>query len=393
MIVVLTAGFFGCNSGNGHGVQKVVRGPFHIKVHAIGQLKSSASLLIGCPSVRRTWRYTIAYMAPEGKEVKADERVLGFDTKELMEKFQVKQSELATAKQELERTRLVEQETLDGLVLQTTETRVNLEKSRQMASQPEDLSARNDVKKAKMDLELAELQAELTHSRMLNQKSGMGTRIRALESKIKQLENEVSDLQSSIERMQVKAPKPGMVVYAQDWRGRKKAVGDNTWMGDTIIELPDLSKMEVAAVVPEPQAGKVKEGLTAEIRLDSNPDKLYSGKVKSLGRIFRTKSDDQPSVVFDAVIEISDPDPQLMRPGMAAGADIIISSKQDVVQIPESAIIYDEKGMFVKKKSFTGSSRVPVTIGVRSGGMVEVLSGLQEGDRILVKAGQNGEKE
>lgn len=151
--------------------------------------------------------------------------------------------------------------------------------------------------------------------------------------------------------------------------------------------------MEVAAVVPEPQAGKVKKGLSAEIRLDSNPDKVYNGKVKSLGRIFREKSHDQPAIVFDAVIEVLDANPEQMRPGMAAGVDIIIDSKEDVLQVPESAIRYHEKGMFVLKKTFTGSKRVPVTIGVRSSGMVEVLKGLKEGDRIVIRTGGNGEQQ
>jgi len=78
---------------------------------------------------------------------------------------------------------------------------------------------------------------------------------------------------------------------------------------------------------------------------------------------------------------------------MAAGVDIIIESRQNVLQVPEDAIIYHEKGMFVLKKSFTGTKRIPVTIGVRSSGMVEILKGLQEGDRIVIRSGQNGEKQ
>ena len=103
-----------------------------------------------------------------------------------------------------------------------------------------------------------------------------------------------------------------------------------------------------------------------------------------MGRIFRTKSSDQPSIVFDAVISIDDPDPELMLPGMAAGVDIIVSSKENVLQVPEAAIIYLEDGLFVWKKDFLGKKMVAVTTGTRSGGMVEILEGLKENDRLVI---------
>jgi multidrug efflux pump subunit AcrA (membrane-fusion protein) len=367
ILLILILGNLSCSGSKGQRVIKVEKGPFHMIIHANGQLKSSVSTRIGPPFVRRMWRYTISFMIPEGKEVNAGTPILGFDTKELKEKWQIKSSELETAKKELERSRLVEQEKSDTLSLQLAETKVKSGKAQQQAQQPEDLVALNEVKKLQMDLELAQLQEKLTDSRIKNQKSGMQTRINALESKIKRLNNEVNLLKTDIGRLRINAPKAGIIVYKANWRGRKKAVGDTCWVGEKILELPDLTQMEVAAVIPEPQAGKVKEGQAVEFRLDSNPDKVYKGTVKKLGRIFRTKSHDQPAIVFDATIAVLNSNPEHMRPGMAASVDIIIDSKEDTLQIPEQAIVYHEKGLFVMKKTFTGSKRVPITIGARSG--------------------------
>ncbi|MCP4213206.1 MAG: HlyD family efflux transporter periplasmic adaptor subunit, partial [bacterium] len=189
------------------------------------------------------------------------------------------------------------------------------------------------------------------------------------------------------------APKKGIVVYSPDWNGRKKAVGDRCWMGSAIMELPNLEKMDVAIVIPEPVAGKVKEGLAAEIRLDSNPDRIFKGKVKELGRIFRAKSHEQPAVVFDAKISIDDPDTDSMRPGMAASVDIIINSRKNVLQVPEAAIVYGPKGAHVMKETFTGSKMVPVFIGASSGGMVEILEGLKEDDTVIIPEKGNGENQ
>ena len=389
--LIICVFFVSCSNSREYRVVKVIKGPFHIKVHANGQLKSSASYYIGCPSVRRYWNYMISFMAPEGKEVKPGEPVLGFDARQLQERFMLKSSELETAKNELAKILLVEQEQKDNFILQSEEARVKEENAKLKAQTPEELTALNELKKLKMEYELATLNRELSLNRVKNQNVGMETRINAQQNIVKRLETEVAELQLSIAKMRIAAPRAGIIVYTVDWNGKKKNVGDRTWIGESVMELPDLSRMEVAAVIPEPEAGKIKTGLDAEIRLDSNPDRVFNGKITSLGRIFRTKSAEQPSVVFDAAITINDPDPEKMRPGMAAGVDIIISSKANVLQVPENTIIYREEGLFVLKKNLTGKQTAKVTLGARSGGMVEVLSGLEENDRVMIMTGGNGE--
>jgi HlyD family secretion protein len=382
LIILITAVGSGSQESR---VVSVKKGPFLIKVHAVGQLESAASIYIGCPPIRQLWNYTISFMAPEGKSVKQGDLILGFDNKELQEKLMLKQSELETAKKELEKIRLVEQETKDNLILNIAEAQMRGKKARQKTLQPDDVIALNELKKNRMDLELAEMQVRLFRSRVQNQNQRMKTLLSTQESKIKELESQVSEYRQAIEALSVKAPRAGMVVYAVDWNGKKKNVGDRCWIGSKILEMPDLNQMQVAAAIPEPEAGKIKEGLSVEIRLDSNPDRVFNGKIKSMSRIFRTKSYDQPAIVFDVTIDIQDPDPESMRPGMAAGVDIIVSSKENILQVPESAIIYHEAGLLVRKKSFFGKKMVPVTLGVRSGGMVEVLTGLKENDRVIIE--------
>jgi HlyD family secretion protein len=140
------------------------------------------------------------------------------------------------------------------------------------------------------------------------------------------------------------------------------------------------------AVILEVQAGRIQTGQSTEVRLDSNPDRVYKGVVTSLGRVFRIKSDSQPAIVFDAVIDLSESDPGLMRPGMAAGVDIIVSSKKDVLQLPEAAVVYNERGAAVWKKGPISRTLTPVALGVRSGGMVEILSGLAENDAVIIRS-------
>lgn len=375
-----------CSRSGKYRIVKVVRGPLDMKIHATGQLQSAASFFIGCPSIERMWQYTISFMAPEGRSVKAGDLILSFDPRELSQRLQLKQSELDTGKKELERIRLQEQQTLEDYILQAEEAKVTQQKAKQKADYPEDLIAQNELAKRKMELELANLQEQLAESRVANQTSGMKTRIHVQESRVRALQDQVDRLERDLQKMNRTAPKAGMVVYTPDWDGKKKAVGDSTWMGNTILELPDLSRMQVKAVILESQAGRIQAGQKAEVRLDANPDRVFKGTVVSLGRIFRIKSDSQPAIVFDAVIDLTESDPGTMRPGMAAGVDITVSSKDKVLQVAEAALVYQEKGIAVRKKSLFSETLTPVKIGARSSGMAEVLGGLSEGDAVVIRA-------
>jgi HlyD family secretion protein len=371
-------------------VVKVVKAPLDIKVHATGQLQSAASFFVGCPSVERVWQYTISFMAPEGQAVKEGDMILSFDAREIMQRLQVKQSDLDTALKELQRMRLTEQQSKESLALQYEQGKVNKQKAVRKADYPEDLIAPMELQKRKMELELTDLQEKLAEKRLANQISGMASRIQVQESKVRLLEAQVGRLQRDAQAMNVLAPKAGLVVYTPNWNGKKHVVGDTCWFGETILELPDLGRMQMKAVILEVQAGRVKIGQPAEVRLDSNPDRVYKGMITSLGRVFRVKSDSQPAIVFDAVIDLSESDPELMRPGMAAGVNITVSSKNDVLQVPDAAIVYSEKGAAVWKKGVLSKDLTPVTLGARSAGMVEILSGLAVNDSIVILSGAAG---
>ncbi|HYA48394.1 MAG TPA: HlyD family efflux transporter periplasmic adaptor subunit [Burkholderiales bacterium] len=391
LAVVCALALVSCSrSGSKTRTVKVVKAAFDTKVHATGQLQSAASFYVGCPSVERVWQYTISFMAPEGKAVKEGDMVLSFDAREITQRLQLKQSELDTGLKELSRMRLTEAQTKEDLALKCEEEKVNKQKAVRKADYPEGLIAPMDLAKRKMELELADLQEQLADKRFSNQISGMSSRIQVQESKVRLLQAEVDRLMRDIQKMNVLAPKAGLVVYTPNWDGKKHVVGDTCWFGETIVELPDLARMQMKAVVLEVQAGRVAVGQPAEVRLDSNPDRVYKGVVSSLGRVFRVKSDSQPAIVFDAVIDLSESDPGLMRPGMAAGVNITVSSRKGVLQLPEAAIVYGDKGAAVWRKSVFSQELAPVKTGDRSAGMVEILSGLAENDAVVIRSAAAG---
>jgi len=362
----------------------VKRGPFATVVEANGELQSSRSVTISCPKIPHMWDFSVSFLVPEGSEVKEGQPLIGFDAKKLNDRLALRQSALASNKKELEKIKLVEQEALERDVLALSEAEVDVAKFRRKLQTPPELVAHLELRKHRFDLELAEGRFELAQSRLNNQREKMVSRVSGKESQVNMISREVETLKKHIEMMTVKAPKSGMVVYRK-WGDGKLARGDTVWLGRPLLDLPDLTKMEVAAVIAERDAGRVAVGQKVNVRLDANPDKTFEGTVESLGTIFRHKSRDKPSIVFDAIVRVETPDPDLIKPGMAARLEILVEQDEDVLQIPEHLIGYDEGGAHVKLYGALGkTTRRAVTMGRRSAGVVEISEGLQENDRILV---------
>ena len=105
---------------------------------------------------------------------------------------------------------------------------------------------------------------------------------------------------------------------------------------------------------------------------------------EQLGKLFHTKSADVPTMVFDALIAIDEPDTELMRPGMAASVEILAPVDEPVIQIPESAVTVTEAGPTVWVERDGSSERVAVVLGPRWEGRVVVTEGLEEGDLVKV---------
>ncbi len=365
--------------------QRVRKTRLTFRVKATGQLASAASLTISPPLVPYMWDYTVTQLAPEGKSVAVGQPLVSFDAKKLAERAQLKSAELAEAEKELEKVKLEEQERLDGLLLQQADQAMKEAKAARKLEVPPDLLARLELEKNRLDYDLAREESRLIAAQIEVQKINLEAQVQAARNKVERTRRELATTQDSIRRLNVQAPRAGFLVYVPGWNGKKVAQGDNVWFGQNILEIADLTKMRVDAVIPEPDAAVVRAAQSVEIRLAANPDRLFHGRIQSLGRIFRTKSYDKPSMVFDAVVAIDKPDPEIMRPGMAADIVVLATSSEPVPVVPEEAVHFTTQGPRVTvRRDGEGAREVPVKLGRRSPPMVEVLAGLAEGDEVIV---------
>ena len=144
----------------------------------------------------------------------------------------------------------------------------------------------------------------------------------------------------------------------------------------------DLDKVWVMAAVFEHDLAGLRSGEEASITVDAYPEQTFRGKVTYVGSEI-----DRANRTVQARIEVPNPR-HMLKPGMFAHAAIAVSEARHVLVVPESAVfdVAGEKVVFVA----SGAGQYVahrVQLGTSAGGMVEVISGVRENDRVVSRGG------
>jgi HlyD family secretion protein len=360
----------------------VERGDLVLTVEVDGELEAVRSREIGPPSVTEV-EFKIAFMSPEGTEVKQGEPVLRFDTEAL-------ERQLAQKKAEYEEARTkVEQKTLDlrmrrlALEEQIAQAKAALGKARLKAEVPPEVQKRIEYEKALLvqkgcERDLENLLAELEITEAL-----VGAELRSLVGQRDRAHGRVEALESSIEKMTVAAPQDGIVVYRTNWQGEKKKVGDSTWFGEVILGIPDLAEMKGDGFVDEADGGPIEEGQPVTVRLEARPDFDLQGRVARIGRTVQRRSWRTPLTGFRVELALEKTDPTFMRPAMRFRGEIETARLPGLLLVPREAVfLRDDRTVVWARRGWGRWKEVEVTLGRSNDRMVEVVSGLSEGDRV-----------
>lgn len=160
--------------------------------------------------------------------------------------------------------------------------------------------------------------------------------------------------------------------------------GQTVTTNDAVIVLSD--RLIVKAQVDETDIGKVKLGQPATVSLDAYPEVRVKAKVDHIAYESKIVS----NVTIYEVDILPEIVPEVFRSGMSAGVKIVEKSKKDVLLIPVNAVQRGKKGSYVLLKPKRGEASVKraVELGISDDRNVEVISGLEQGDKILVKIGK-----
>ncbi|MFZ1135608.1 MAG: efflux RND transporter periplasmic adaptor subunit [Candidatus Korobacteraceae bacterium] len=152
-----------------------------------------------------------------------------------------------------------------------------------------------------------------------------------------------------------------------------------------VMTIGDTSEVYVKGKVDESDIGKVYLGQPARIRVETFKDKTFTGHVTKISPMGVEKDN---VTTFEVRVSINNPGGEL-KAEMTANAEIILDEHKNVLMIPEGAILYDKDKKASTEvpdpKGKEGKRKVALTIGISNGAKTEVLSGVKEGDQVVLQ--------
>ncbi len=178
-----------------------------------------------------------------------------------------------------------------------------------------------------------------------------------------------------LSKTQIRAPFEGVVGL------REVSPGDYVNIGQALVDLVRLDPIEVNFSVPEIELGRLAVGQKVNLQVDAYPDEKFVGEIVAIAPTIDAAG---RSATLRARVSNSG---LKLRPGLFARVQIVFSTNPQALMIPEEAIWPqgEQKMVFVVNDGV--AKLVPVTLGTREPGQVEVVTGLKVGDEV-VTAGQ-----
>jgi HlyD family secretion protein len=217
--------------------------------------------------------------------------------------------------------------------------------------------------------------------------------VTVLQAKIAQAQAQVAEDRANLQQLEeqlgytdIESPIDGVILSRDVEMG--DAVSSILVLGSSatlVMTLGDTSQVYVKGKVDESDIGKVYLGQAARIKVESFKDKTFNGVVTKISPMGVEKDN---VTTFEVRVSINNPGGEL-KAEMTANAEIVLEEHPKVLQIPEGAIMYDKD----KKASVDvpdpsakdGMRKVAVNIGISNGAKTEVLSGLKEGDQVVLQ--------
>lgn len=193
----------------------------------------------------------------------------------------------------------------------------------------------------------------------------------------------------------ISAPVDGVVISRKVDVGQTVNAAMNTPVLFTVAQ--DITKMNISAAVSEADIGQVRVDQSVDFTVDAFPDEVFHGKVT---QVRKSPTTTQNVVTYETIISVDNPEQKLF-PGMTADISIMVSEREDVLKIPNTALRYsppdgamydgvppqklDRSQRLVYAASGDGTKLKPIIIktGITDGTDTEVTEGLTVGEAVV----------
>lgn len=397
-------------------IVRVERGELVKTLVAQGAIESSQKIEIKCDIPGGS---TLLWVIEDGSHVKAGDELARLDSSLLDEQVaeqtilvEQARAALISAQRSVAAAEIGIEEYRDGVYVQTRqelklaeatadfqlrEAQNSFKQSRHLARRgyvnPLQLAGEEAaVEHARLTLGVAQRSVQVledyTQPKMLQEltsvRDAAEATLRAAQATFDLEDERLKRLESQVANCLIRAPQDGMVIHANDPRrssdGPQIDLGAMIRQRQPIIWLPDLSQMQVRALVHESQIPFVHPGLRSRILVQG---RQFTGELATIAnQPERTRSSQQHLKYYAATIRIDD-DSGSLRPGQTAEAEILLAHHHNVLTVPVTAIVQQGDDIYAWVQTQSAPERRSVELGAVNDQFAEISSGLSEHDPVL----------
>ncbi|WP_019674681.1 efflux RND transporter periplasmic adaptor subunit [Arsukibacterium perlucidum] len=209
-----------------------------------------------------------------------------------------------------------------------------------------------------------------------------GINVRSSEAALQQGLATLAMAEDNLSKTVYRAPIAGLLATVDIKPGETVIAGSTNIIGSPLMTLADPSAILAELRVDEADIANVHIGQQAEIYAAAYPHQAIKGEVIQIATSARYLNQSQ-SLSFRVKVLLQ-PEDIALFPGMSCRAEIIMSQKQQSIQVPIAAIQQSEKQYYVWKVVDEQAVKQPVTLGMATDIAQEVVTGLQAGDEVIV---------
>ncbi|MCA9195594.1 MAG: efflux RND transporter periplasmic adaptor subunit [Planctomycetales bacterium] len=418
-------GFGGDAALNAPLTSEVINAPFDHIVLEQGEIESSSNIDVICEVKARGGSGTpVLWVIEEGSYVKKGDKLCELDFSALENEFKTQKIAVASAdaqvisSEAIVRTaQIALQEYLEGTYLserkailseiavaeqELRKAELNLDSVQRLAAKGMVKALQVEAEEFAVDNARNVLESAQSRLRVLDQltkeknKVQFESDIEAAKAKLSsdqsvaaEESDKLKELEDQIAKCTIMSPADGVVVYNNSYssRGGSEFVleeGAIVRERQTIIKLPDPSKMQVKAKVNESRITLITDGMPAKVRVNAAEGEM-------LARVRRVNKYAEPGSFFSSAVkeyatfvEILNP-PESIRSGMTAEVRIFVEQLPAALQVPVHAI-YEFKGhhFCLRQQGENSWETVEIKIGATNDKMVTIKEGLSAGDQVAL---------
>lgn len=229
-------------------------------------------------------------------------------------------------------------------------------------------STKDVMKKAKTEWDIAVLELRQAVNNYANRINAGEAGVRELETEIRIEKNAIVAARNLVDQAYVRVPFPGSLSSVLNQPGAMISEGQE------IARVADFSRYRIRGTVSNSWAGKIMAGQTVLIR---DKERMLNGKLENI----------MPSVnegMMECMIRLDEGDISNLRPNQQLEIRVVISFKDEVLRLPNGTYYKDRGSKYMYVVQGSKAIRTKVILGEANFDFVEVVSGLEKGDQVIV---------